>query len=451
MKNKSLYLYCLVVLLVGCQPNLASHNISVPETQVNDEGTISTQISPTSESEGNPAIIFNPTTPPITLKKLSTDDSLEPKLVNKCLKEISVPPAYDSIIAFRSFENVIPGQYPDIVLIDLSEDLPKQKIQRTNITSNFSVSHNGELIAYVASTLVNGVVAQVELAVANGNFQVQNSIPYKDHWYSVLGWTADQRVIISSKTEETLPSSVFLVLVDPKNGSEEAVNFSVSDFIDATQYAVPYWDGWYGIVNDPTQSWAVYIKQSNISTEAYTYGLWDISTNKPVFSLDTIFSGALYFTKASPKPAWSLDGKQFALVGGRTDEEPGKFELFSINVNGDMKQLTNLSNIGYIWSSTQSWSPKNDHIAFFVSPPQSGEADDANVVIVNTKTLDVIDLCLSVGIHDSAPVWSPNGKQFLVVDEYEEGHQRVLLIDIEKHIVFPIAENVEPIAWMTKP
>lgn len=112
-----------------------------------------------------------------------------------------------------------------------------------------------------------------------------------------------------------------------------------------------------------------------------------------------------------------------------------------------------LSTLGYVWPtfSSWNWSPDNNHIAFLVSPPNSGGTDDANLAIVDTDTLETIDMCLSVGVPELPPMWSPNGKQFLIVDNYEEDHQRVLLVDIEKNIVFPIAEDAEPIGWMTKP
>ncbi len=316
----------------------------------------------------------------------------------------------------------------------MSEDPLRQTIQRINITPEHSVSPTGERIAYLASTIVNGEVTQVNLDIANGDFQIQNSIPYEDQWYGILGWTADEKVIISTKTEETL-SSVAQVLVDPMNGSQQAVEFSIPDFLNESQFALPYWNGWYGIMVDPTREWAVYLKQSNINAEMYTYGLWDIANNMPMFSLDTVLAGSLYFTKAAPMPIWSLDGKQFAFVGGRSDQEPGKYELFTVNVKGDIKQLTNLSTLGYVWPtfSSWNWSPDNNHIAFLVSPPNSGGTGDANLAIVDTDTLETIDMCLSVGVPELPPMWSPNGKQFLIVDDYEEDHQRVLLVDIEKN------------------
>jgi Tol biopolymer transport system component len=188
----------------------------------------------------------------------------------------------------------------------------------------------------------------------------------------------------------------------------------------------------------------------------FTYALWDISKNKTLFNLEKIFSAFSNFNDTYPKASWSANGTQFAFVGEKEEDVPTKFELFLVMQNGDTKQLTNLSDIGYVWPSSHSWSPNNDYIAFFVSPLQTGRLERANIFIVNTNSLEVTDLCISVGLQGASgepvmPIWSPSGNQFMVVDRYEIDRQRVLLVDIEKKVVFPIAENAEPIGWMLKP
>jgi len=335
--------------------------------------------------------------------------------------------------------------------MDMSKEQPRETIQKINIAPSFSVSPNGELITYLASTIINGDVTQVDLIIADGNFQTQKSIPWEDQWDSILGWAVDQKVIISLSRAEASPSFVSFVLVDPLNGRQQAIHFSISDFPNGSLYDVPYWENWYGVLMDPTLKWAVYPKQSNVNAEMYTYALWDIVGNKLMFSLENIFSSSWFFIHASPMPTWSIDGKQFTFVGVRQDESPGEFELFLVNMNGDIKQLTNLSRIGYIWPSFHSWSPDNSDIAFFLTPQQKLGSDIANIAIVNTNTLNVTDLCLSVGIQETAPIWSPNGTQFLVIDRYGKDHLRILLVDVVENIVFPIAEDAEPIGWMVKP
>ena len=450
--NKTFHIYCLLALFVaGCQPTATSYSTPMLETQVSTNEVAEMQVTPTSQI--NSTFEPSPTgSSEIVLNKIPIANNSKIKLNNQCINITNVSPVSNSIIVLRSLKNTVPHEAPDIILMDMSEAQPRETIQKTGITPNFAVSPNGELIAYLASTITNGEVTQLDLVIADGNFQTQNSIPWDDQWHLILGWTADQKVIISSsRTETTSPSFVSYILIDPINGEQQAVQLSISDFIDESLYDAPYWENWYGILMDPTFKWAVYPKQSTVNAEMYTYALWNISSNKPMFSLEKVFSSSWFFIHASPMPSWSIDGKQLAFVGQRQDEPSGEYELFLVNVNGDIKRLTNLSSIGYVWPSFHSWSPDNNYIAFFISPPQAGGLNDANVAMINARTFEVIDLCLSVGLYDSVPIWSPDGKQFLIVDKHEKDNQRVLLVDIEEKVVFPIAENVEPIGWMTKP
>lgn len=450
MNNRVFCVCCLIILIVvGCQPTVTNSGPPVLETQTSIGNVAETQIVPTSEI--NLTIESGATTlPEIVLNKIAPAGSSATKLSSQCLNITNVPPTSNSIIALRSLIGVVPGQSPDIILIDMSEEQPKESIQKINITPNFAVSPDGELIAYLAGTITNGV-RQLNLIIANGNFQKINSVPWDDRWSRILGWTADQKVIISSsRTEMASPSLVSYTLINPINGGQQSFHFGISDLIDDPLYDAPYWESWYGILVAPTLKWAVYPKKSIVNGGMYTYALWDISNNKPMFDLEKISSSFWFLVNASPMPSWSSDGRQFVFVGQRQDESSGELELFLVNINGDIKKLTNFSGVGDVWSF-HSWSPDNTRITFFVTPQQARGSDVANVAIVDTNTLDVTDLCLSVGIHETAPIWSPDGTQFLVVDRYDKDLQRVLLVDIKKNVVIPIAEEVEPIGWMVKP
>jgi Tol biopolymer transport system component len=391
------------------------------------------------------------TSPEIVFDKISTINNSETKLKNQCLNVANAPPTSNTIIALRSLQSVVPRQAPDIFLMDMSEDQPRGTIRKIDITPNFSVSPNGELIAYLASTVTNGEVTQRDLIIANGNFQTQNSISWDDQWDSILGWTTYQKIIISSTLESIPKPPISYVLIDPLSNRQQAIRLNISDFLDKSLYDLPYWDGWYGLLIDPTLKLAVYPRQSKVNKEMFTYALWDLSNNKTLFSLENIFSAFSNFKDTYPRPSWSIDGTQFTFVGEREEDVPIKFELFLVDRDGDIEQLTNLSSVGYVSPSSHSWSSDNSHIAFFLFPPQAGGFEHANIALVNINTLDVTDLCLSVNFQDFAPIWSPNGTQFLIVDKQEKKPPLVLLVDIVENVVFPIAEDVEPIGWMVKP
>jgi len=447
--KKNIYVFWLFILLVvGCHPT-TNYTTSTLETHADPPNATETYSSPTIEI--NPTIKSSPATSfGIVIDKISPDNNSNIKLNNQCLKVADETSISNSIIVLRSLKDVQPRQASDIILIDMSKETPEKTTQKVEITPNFAVSSNGELIAYLASTISNEEVSSLDLVIANGDLQTQNSFSWYVEWGSILGWSADQRIIISSsKVGAKLPYSTSYILVDPRNGDQQIVNLSISDFMDASTYDVPFWENWYGVLIDPTFMWGIYPKQSDISAEMYTYALWDITNNKPIVSLEKVSNSPWNFIKASPMPDWSRDGKQFAFTS-QIQDSPGRYELFSVNTNGDIAQLTNLSNVGYIWPSFHSWSPNNSKIAFYVSRLRTGGANKANAVLINTNTLDVIDLCLSSAFQTN-PIWSPDGKQFLVTDIDAEGHQRILLIDIENHSVFPLIEDAEIIGWMVKP
>ncbi len=66
----------------------------------------------------------------------------------------------------------------------------------------------------------------------------------------------------------------------------------------------------------------------------------------------------------------------------------------------------------------------------------------------------MIDFCIPVGVGLSEesypPIWSPDGRQFLVTDWLDDWQSRVILVDITQGVAVQVAENVEAVGWMVK-
>ena len=221
MTQKAVYIWCLVVLFTsGCQPVENSYSTPTLETQANNNSIATTRVIPTSEPSRTslPSLLFN---------KISTANNSETKLNNQCLNVTNTPPTSNSVIVLRSLKDVAAHQAPDVILVDMSETQPRETILRTQITPNFAVSADGKLIAYEASTIKDGEVTQLNLSIANGNFQTQNSIPWDNQWDSILGWTSDQKIIFSLTPETTSKPPISYALVDPLNGKQQTIHLQI--------------------------------------------------------------------------------------------------------------------------------------------------------------------------------------------------------------------------------
>ena len=68
--------------------------------------------------------------------------------------------------------------------------------------------------------------------------------------------------------------------------------------------------------------------------------------------------------------------------------------------------------------------------------------------------MEVTDYCVQVrskGGEPPPPIWSEDGKQFLLESWTWDDRRRVILIDVEKGIAAQIAENMGALGWMVAP
>jgi Tol biopolymer transport system component len=144
--------------------------------------------------------------------------------------------------------------------------------------------------------------------------------------------------------------------------------------------------------------------------------------------------------------------------------EQDSVELLLISRDGQVEQLTNLNSYSKTFILDYSWSPDGRYIAAWVftgSWLEFMESGEAELVVVDTNTRQVTDYCVRVKYRDlkglysmtapTAPLWSPDGKQLVVMDWYEKDHRRVILVDPARGFAAQIAEDMEPVGWMLPP
>ena len=61
-------------------------------------------------------------------------------------------------------------------------------------------------------------------------------------------------------------------------------------------------------------------------------------------------------------------------------------------------------------------------------------------------------------IYLPAPIWSPDGNKLLVENRYApdknnstQNKSKLLVVDLQGKIAFPLAENENPVGWMVAP
>lgn len=441
----------IVTLLTGCyESGIGIPTFVVPTVPTQKiEPTFSETSIPTHKIEITPSAslpttIQVPTYPPETRTK------------SQCLDVESTPiPEIGSsgVLILKNHDE--PGTF--------QLDMKSGQINRITMEGEGQIGHiispNRSLVAYehvIANTA--GKVVKDELIVANATGQPLSVIPWEEGWILTLTWLDNERLVINASgldpEENDGDKPPTLLVLNPFSGERQILK---PDFprilnVPATLSAIlPFWDGWSGAIYDPTLTRAIYPRFIGEDDEMYTYAIWDPSQRRLVATLEDIFapfSLGAYFSM----PKWSPDGSRFVFQGFiATKDSPVKNELYEVSRDGQTRQLTQLSPIAYVLESSYSWSPDDQHIAMFLEPPFGSVYKNDRVAVLDVTTLNITDYCINAFPNDGSPIWSPDGHQFVITGWREEGHLQVILVDIEKNIATQIADDMEPVGWITAP
>jgi len=387
----------------------------------------------------------------------------EARLKSQCLTlapTLSSEIASSGVIVLNSTGNVDEGHYkPGTHLLNLATG----KTTTVEYEGGIVISSDRTLMADDSITLnqQQDRVLKHELIMADATGRRLKVLPWKDEWQQMLGWLDNQHLLLSLQEHRAAGKPYTLLIFNPFDNQQQRLRPDFSKFLDIPGLTqLPYWDGQYGVVYDPTLRWAIYPRFIGDDQKMYTYALWDVSKQKLIASLEEIFSADTGFNDIFPIPHWSPDGSQFVFSGlvdilnkdGKLDHV--ERDLYQVSHDGQVKQLTHLYPYGGMLDAI-NWSPNGRYLAgFLVLKDTSGHKP--MITSIDTLTLDVMNYCIPVfgsmqtAPQLSAPIWSPDGKQFLVSDQGEAGHWRVILVDIEKNTATQIATDMEAVGWMTK-
>jgi hypothetical protein len=427
-------------------------------------GVPTQQIEPTSSVTGVPTQLLEPT-PSASLPTESKVPIYPPETQTKsqCL-DVGSTPIHDigssGVLVLENRTFLDEGHYkPGTFHLDMQSG----QMTEITLTSENQVGHvispNRELVAYELVTYNStGKIVKDELVVADAKDQPLSVMPWEDEWIVMPAWLDNQRLVINfsgpNPEESAGDKPATLLVLNPFSGERQILKPDFPRILNtrSTLSAIlPFWDGWSGVIYDPTLTRAIYPRFIGDNEEMYTYAIWDPSQRQLVATLEDVFARFSLGTDF-PMPKWSPDGSRFVLQGFIPTQDSVKMELYEVSRDGQTRQLTQLSPVAYVWESSYSWSPNGQHIAMFLEPPLGAAYEKDRVAVLDMTTLNITDYCVNIAFSgDGYPIWSPDGHQFVVTDWHEKDHRRVILVDIEKNVATQIAEDMEPVGWMRTP
>jgi hypothetical protein len=278
------------------------------------------------------------------------------------------------------------------------------------IWSNIEVSPNHTYMFYRTCSSKSGDSSCYGV-IATANSIVKRFL-FKNEW-SHAYWLDNENLIIDHLGA---PMNSIIIL-NPFKGLEREVILNVSNPLYNSR-----WGNEPSMVDtiDPTLTRAIYFDKQGSGRII----LWDILAEKMLAWLP--YPGVNDPVVIDYEHGWSPDGSQFitvspVVISGTQMKIQKAEELFSIDRDGRITQLTHLSNTyGFVRVISPRWSPDGRYIAFWLVTIEKADSkpDDAypRLVIFDMVAKEVIDLCISNGLPGYSvdlPVWSPNSKQIV--------------------------------------
>jgi hypothetical protein len=283
---------------------------------------------------------------------------------------------------------------------------------------------------------------------------VINQFPYSIEWVSSK-WLDDEHLIYGRSGDT--PDNT-LRIFDPLTGADRTISLDIPN----PAYFLHPNGKYYLIVNvNKDLSRAVFF-------DTYDRGriiMWDLKDKKMLASLPYLVSKDPEQTPAVPFfYGWSPDETKFvttspvhiSTITGKVIAE----ELFSISQDGNVKQLTYLSDdYNYVRISEPSWSPDGLSIAFWLQVSKDENQDRDNLsqqlVSLNTETGEITDYCLSHGQPKYSavdrPLWLSDSNHLIVESRDSAGTSETNIIDLQNNSLSVLAHDRSPLDWVMTP
>ena len=309
----------------------------------------------------------------------------------------------------------------DAYLLNLNNNDFKKIYLQDEYAFSYAVSIDRKVLAYGIGS--RDMHFQIVISDSGGN---RLKVIPRDNDFWIRGWLNDQLLFV-------YPSVLNLYTGEEKS-------YDPQDFPDYSPTSI--WTKWFDL--DPKLTRIMYAGNGGIA-------LVDLQTKQILTTVPDNIDGTIYV-------AWTSDSLRVAVVGTTTRDNgitPVAEEIYVVTRDGQSKQMTHLSDYyGNTYSLYYlSWSPDDRYIAFWQKDVSAGNPE-WRLLVLDTETEKVTSYCAlgnSVSNIFRGPIWSPDGKQLLIENQDTKGVNRAVIIDIEKNIAFPIADDARPVGWMVSP
>lgn len=432
------------LVLVGCAP-----------------APIATPVPPTSTLTPIPPSA-TPTEIPTETAIITPTSTPDVDYVAGCLEILPEIPTDDTltgVIVLGTYDDTPP--YTSYLLnIKTKEKIPLLGRVDENIGS-YSVSPDGKWLAYYSYSQKEDHTARLVIMGSNGR-PIKDRLVSTLNWMGMIGWVNNQQLLFEKYDSEKIFKSPLTTIVYNPFSTEQ---YEISPSLPGIQQNLPQWPDWdeykyTEIVPSPALSFIVY--QANDGKSV----LWDRESEKEI---GFFLNDEHYYLE---KPVWSPDGSLFLKDNiipqhATSMKSPWNTELFSMNLAGNVNQLTNFSSqLSNTSIFDYTWSPNMGYVAFWLrsepSTIRNSTGTGHSLAILNMKSKKVIDFCIEsidvvtisgggtlIGPFENPALWSPDSQKLLVFVSNGKDKGMTILVNLEKNYAAKIAEDMLPMGWLT--
>lgn len=182
------------------------------------------------------------------------------------------------------------------------------------------------------------------------------------------------------------------------------------------------------------------IAYRNLPEEFQSIVLWDLDTASQVWRMEIDFElGKRNLVSVSP------NREQVAIAGSVKLEDPFVLDLFLLDWDGNLTQLTHLRDSGFRSGLIEQiqWSPDMRSLAFWLN---------GSLAVYDFDTQTVTDYCIqSAWSMQFQPYWSPDNRQIVFTGGYTPSPDptSIIVVDIVEKVAVKILEDEYYVAgWM---